>query len=53
MEIKLNFSKDDSHISNLAYIKALLIKCTIEQLNISFEEKEKLRQEILEYLKKT
>lgn len=53
MEIKINFPKDNSHISNLAYIKALLIKSTIENLNISYEGKVQLKNEVLEYLKNT
>ena len=53
MEVKINFPENDNHISNLAYIKALMIKKTIEDLNISSEEKEKLRKEVLEHLSKT
>lgn len=53
MEIKINFPENNSHISNLAFIKALMIKKTIDDLKISFEEKEFLRREILEYLQKT
>ena len=53
MEVKINFPENNNHISNLAYIKALMIKKTIEDLNISSEEKEKLRKEVLEHLRKT
>lgn len=53
MQITFNFSKDNVHINNLAFIKALMIKNVIENLNITYEEKEKLRKEILEYLKKS
>lgn len=53
MEIKFNIPEDNSHISNLAFIRALLIRDTIEKLNITIEEKEELKEEILEYLKKT
>ena len=53
MEVKINFSENNNHINNLAYIKALMIKKTIEDLNISSEEKEKLRKEVLEHLRKT
>lgn len=52
MEIKMIFPKDNIHINNLAFVKALMIKNTIENLNISYEEKQTLRKEILEYLKK-
>ena len=53
MEVKINFPENNNHISNLAHIKALMIKKTIEDLNISSEEKEKLRKEVLEHLRKT
>lgn len=53
MKIKINFPEDNSYISNLAFVRALLIRDTIESLDITYEEKEKLRKEILEYLKKT
>lgn len=53
MEVKINYSEDDNHINNLAFIKALMIKKTIEDLNISSEEKERLRKEVLEHLRKT
>ena len=53
MEVKINFSENNNHISNLAYIRALMIKKTIEDLNFSSEEKEKLRKEVLEHLRKT
>lgn len=51
MDIKLNFPENNGHISNLAFIRALLIKCTIERLDVTYEEKEKIKKEILEYLK--
>jgi len=53
MQIKINFPKDDVHINNLAFVKALMIKNVIENLNLTYDEKEKLRKEILEYLKKS
>lgn len=53
MKIKLNFPKDNNHIYNLAFVKALLIHSTIDNLNITYLEKEQLQQEVLEYLKKT
>lgn len=53
MQIKINFPENDNHINNLAFIKALMIKKTIEDLNISLEEKERLRKEVLEHLRKT
>lgn len=53
MKIKMNFPKDNSHISNLAFARALLIRDTIQNLNVSYEEKETLRKEVLEYLKRS
>lgn len=52
MEFYYNIPKDNSHISNLAFIRALFIRDTIEKFNISFEEKNELKEQILEYLKK-
>ena len=53
MEIYYNIPKDNSHINNLAFIKALFIRDTIEKLDLDINEKENLKKEILEYLKKT
>lgn len=54
MDIKINIPKDNNnHISNLAFVKALLINSTIEKLDITYNEKEKLKNKILEYLKNT
>ena len=53
MQIKFNFPEGDNYISNLAFIKALMIKKSIEELDISYEEKEQIKKEILETLKKT
>lgn len=51
MNIEINFPENDNYIKNLAFIKALLIKSTIENLDIEFKEKENLRKKILEDLK--
>ena len=53
MNIEINYPENKEHIRNFAFIKALMIKLTIEELNISYEEKETLRVEILKYLKHT
>ena len=53
MEIQYHFTKDNSHVKNLAFIRALLIKCTIEQLDISYEKKVELKRKVLAYLKNT
>ena len=52
MKVKLNFPKDNSHIHNLAFVRALLIRDTIESLKITYQEKEHLRKSILDYLEK-
>lgn len=51
MQIKINTKNNENYIHNLAFIKALLIKDAIEGLNISYEEKVQIKNEILEYLK--
>lgn len=53
MQIKFNFPESNDYINNLAFIKALMIKRMIENLDISYKEKEQLKNEILETLKKT
>lgn len=53
MQIQFNFPESNHYISNLAFIKALMIKKSIEDLDISYEEKEQIKKEILETLKKT
>lgn len=53
MQIQLNCPESDNYISNLAFIRALMIKKSIEDLDISYKEKEQLKNEILETLKKT
>lgn len=51
MEININFSEECIH--NLAFTRALLIKCSIEKLNIDYHQKEKLKKQILKELKET
>ena len=53
MEIQFNSAENNAYVSNIAFIRALLIYSTIERFSISYEEKEKMKNEILEYLKKT
>lgn len=53
MQIQFNFPENNNYINNLAFIKALMIKKSIEDLDISYEEKEQIKKEILETLKKT
>ena len=52
MQIKIKIKYNKNYIHNLAFIKALLINDTIENLNISYEEKVEIKNEILEYLKR-
>ena len=50
MQIKINMGNNENYIHNLAFIKALLIKDAIEDLDMSYEEKVQIKNEILEYL---
>ncbi|MCI8760744.1 MAG: hypothetical protein HFJ34_06525 [Clostridia bacterium] len=50
MQIKINTENNKEYIHNLAFIKAILIKVSIEKLDISYEEKIQVKNEILEYL---
>lgn len=52
MDINIKLSYGDESINNLAFIKALLIKYKIEQLNISYSKKEEIRKKILKELGK-
>lgn len=47
MDININLSYGEESIHNLAFIKALFIKHDIESLNISYDQKETLRKQIL------
>lgn len=53
MEIKLELPEGNNYINNLAFVRALMIKYTIESLDISYEEKEQLKKEVLKTLKGT
>lgn len=53
MEIRINFLKEEECIHNLSFIKALLIKHSIEKLDIDYYKKEELRKRVLKELKKT
>ncbi len=46
MQIKINIENNKEYIHNLAFIKALLIKESIEKLDISYEEKIQIKDEI-------
>ena len=49
MYIKINKVNQDD-LNSIAFIKAMLIKKSIEDLGISYKEKIKFKDEILEYL---
>lgn len=51
MEIIINSSTNEKSMKNIAFIRALLIKYSIENLGISYAQKEQLRKKILEYLR--
>ena len=51
MEIIINSSTNEKSMENIAFIRALLIKYSIENLGISYAQKEQLRKKILEYLR--
>ncbi len=50
MNIRINNINEDD-IENIAFIKAMLIKRSIEDLEISYKNKEKLKSEVLDYLR--
>ena len=50
MQIILNY-ENDAYIYNLAFVKALLIEKSIEQLKLNYSEKQELKRQVLEYLK--
>ena len=52
MDININLSYGEESIHNLAFIKALFIKHYIDSLNISYNQKEILRKQILKELKR-
>lgn len=52
MNIIIN-TNGEKYIQNLAFIKAILIQEYIEYMDISIEEKEKIKKEVLDYLQRT
>lgn len=50
MQIIMNH-ENDSYIYNLAYIRALLIKKSIDNLNLDYKGKQEVKKQVLEYLK--
>ena len=50
MDININLQYGEESIHNIAFIKALLIKHNIEELNINYNQKEELRKQVLKEL---
>ena len=50
MDININISYGEESVHNFAFIKALLIKYSIEELNMSYSQKEELRKQVLKEL---
>lgn len=52
MDINVNFSYGDETINNIAFIKALLIKQSIENLNTNYAQKQYIKKEVLKELER-
>ncbi len=50
MEIEIKNRKEENVKQNIAFIKAFLIKKTIDNLEVSYQEKEEIKKKIIEYL---
>lgn len=50
MEIEIKNRKEESVMQNIAFIKAFLIKKTIDNLEVGYQKKEEIKKEIIEYL---
>lgn len=51
MEIKINYPENECYLDNLAFIKSFFIKKTIENMDVTNEEKKEIYNKILEFLK--
>lgn len=51
MNIKYNYQGSDAYLHNMAYVRALLIKSTINNLYTEIDENNKVTNLVLEYLK--
>ena len=49
--ITIIYPENDAYIQNLAFIRALLLKESIENLNISLDDKKIIFQNVLQYLR--
>lgn len=52
MDIDIKISFGDDTIQNLAFIRALLIKKYIENLNINYDQKQHIKKEVLKELER-
>ena len=52
MDININLFYGDESIHNLAFIRASFIKFNIERLDISYNQKEQLKKQILKELER-
>ena len=50
MELEIKNRKEEYAMQNIAFIKAFLIKKTIDNLDVSYQEKEEIKQKITKYL---
>lgn len=50
MELEIKNRKEENAMQNIAFIKAFLIKKTIDNLEVSYQEKEEIKKKIIEYL---
>lgn len=50
MEIEIKNRKEENIMQNIAFIKAFLIRKTIDNLEESYQEKEEIKQKIIKYL---
>ena len=51
MSYIINIPKNNAHVYNIAYIRALMIRNTIEKLDVGIKEKGEILKEVLKHLK--
>lgn len=52
MDLNINITYGEKSIENLAFVKALLIKSNIENLDLDYKQKEELLKRTLKQLEK-
>ena len=50
MEIEIKNIQEENVMQKIAFIKAFLINKTIDNLEVSYQEKEEIKQKIIQYL---